>query len=254
MSRWFRPRGSTARDGFELMVRPGERDWHHTGLSVRTLLPGQSVEIDTGDREYLVLPAERLGRGDRRRRDRAARRARRRLRRPDRLRLRARAVRRSRSSAPAAPGSPSRTRRQPGTTRSARSASSRCASELRGAGVASRQVRNFGTPGVLEADSIIACEVLTPAGNWSSYPPHKHDEHKPATRPSSRRSTTSSCSCRTPHRTVPRATIRSATSGSTAPTDRPIDVLAEVRTGDSCWSRTAGTARRWRRPATTCTT
>ena len=48
--------------------------------------------------------------------------------------------------------------------------------ELRGAGHASRQVRNFGTPDVLNAESIIACEVLTPAGNWSSYPPHKHDE------------------------------------------------------------------------------
>jgi 5-deoxy-glucuronate isomerase len=50
--------------------------------------------------------------------------------------------------------------------------------ELRGAGTASRRVRNFGTPGVLEADSIIACEVITPAGNWSSYPPHKHDEER----------------------------------------------------------------------------
>jgi 5-deoxy-glucuronate isomerase len=48
--------------------------------------------------------------------------------------------------------------------------------ELRGAGSCSRQVNNFGVPGVLEADRIIACEVLTPAGNWSSYPPHKHDE------------------------------------------------------------------------------
>ncbi|MDR3359198.1 MAG: 5-deoxy-glucuronate isomerase [Bifidobacteriaceae bacterium] len=48
--------------------------------------------------------------------------------------------------------------------------------ELRGAGASSREVRNFGTPGVLEAEAIIACEVLTPAGNWSSYPPHKHDE------------------------------------------------------------------------------
>ena len=37
-------------------------------------------------------------------------------------------------------------------------------------------MRNFGTPDVLNADSIIACEILTPAGNWSSYPPHKHDE------------------------------------------------------------------------------
>ena len=25
------------------------------------------------------------------------------------------------------------------------------------------------------ADSLLVCEVLTPAGHWSSYPPHKHD-------------------------------------------------------------------------------
>lgn len=48
--------------------------------------------------------------------------------------------------------------------------------ELRGAGVCSREVHNFGTPATLEADRFIVCEVLTPAGNWSSYPPHKHDE------------------------------------------------------------------------------
>ena len=50
--------------------------------------------------------------------------------------------------------------------------------ELRGAGQSSRQVNNFGVPGVLEADRIIACEVLTPGGNWSSWPPHKHDEER----------------------------------------------------------------------------
>ncbi len=48
--------------------------------------------------------------------------------------------------------------------------------ELRGAGRCSRQVNNFATAGVFDADSVIACEVITPAGNWSSYPPHKHDE------------------------------------------------------------------------------
>jgi 5-deoxy-glucuronate isomerase len=26
-----------------------------------------------------------------------------------------------------------------------------------------------------EAESLLVCEVLTPAGHWSSYPPHKHD-------------------------------------------------------------------------------
>jgi 5-deoxy-glucuronate isomerase len=48
--------------------------------------------------------------------------------------------------------------------------------ELRGAGAASRQVNNFCAPEAFEADRLIAVEVLTPGGNWSSYPPHKHDE------------------------------------------------------------------------------
>ncbi len=48
--------------------------------------------------------------------------------------------------------------------------------ELRGAGSCSRQVNNFAAAGVFEADRLIAVEVLTPGGNWSSYPPHKHDE------------------------------------------------------------------------------
>jgi len=51
--------------------------------------------------------------------------------------------------------------------------------ELRGAGRASRQVNNFCTPDAFEADALIACEVLTPSGNWSSYPPHKHDQDRP---------------------------------------------------------------------------
>jgi 5-deoxy-glucuronate isomerase len=51
--------------------------------------------------------------------------------------------------------------------------------ELRGAGQCSRQVNNLATPAVFEADRLIVCEVLTPAGNWSSYPPHKHDEDRP---------------------------------------------------------------------------
>jgi 5-deoxy-glucuronate isomerase len=24
---------------------------------------------------------------------------------------------------------------------------------------------------------LVVCEVFTPSGNWSSYPPHKHDQH-----------------------------------------------------------------------------
>lgn len=51
--------------------------------------------------------------------------------------------------------------------------------ELRGAGVASRQVNNFCAPDAFAADRLIAVEVLTPAGNVSSYPPHKHDVERP---------------------------------------------------------------------------
>ncbi|MCX9192825.1 5-deoxy-glucuronate isomerase [Carbonactinospora thermoautotrophica] len=48
--------------------------------------------------------------------------------------------------------------------------------EVRGAGQATRQVNNFCAPEAFECDKLIAVEVLTPGGNWSSYPPHKHDE------------------------------------------------------------------------------
>jgi 5-deoxy-glucuronate isomerase len=58
-------------------------------------------------------------------------------------------------------------------------AADQVAVELRGAGSASRQVNNFCGPDVTIADRLIAVEVLTPAGNWSSYPPHKHDEEVP---------------------------------------------------------------------------
>ncbi|MEV2189912.1 5-deoxy-glucuronate isomerase [Streptomyces phaeochromogenes] len=51
--------------------------------------------------------------------------------------------------------------------------------ELRGAGNCSRMVRNFGAAGAFECDKLIAVEVITPGGNWSSYPPHKHDENRP---------------------------------------------------------------------------
>ncbi|CAN5516424.1 5-deoxy-glucuronate isomerase [soil metagenome] len=48
--------------------------------------------------------------------------------------------------------------------------------EIRGAGQASRQINNFLEPSAFAADRLCVVEVLTPEGNWSSYPPHKHDE------------------------------------------------------------------------------
>jgi 5-deoxy-glucuronate isomerase len=49
--------------------------------------------------------------------------------------------------------------------------------EVRGGGAATRQVNNFLAADAFEAERLIAVEVLTPDGNWSSFPPHKHDEH-----------------------------------------------------------------------------
>lgn len=51
--------------------------------------------------------------------------------------------------------------------------------EYRGAGQCSRRVMNTCTTESFDAERIILCEVVTPAGNWSSYPPHKHDEDRP---------------------------------------------------------------------------
>jgi 5-deoxy-glucuronate isomerase len=47
--------------------------------------------------------------------------------------------------------------------------------EVRGAGSATRQLNNFFSPSVGDADRLVAVEVITPGGNSSSYPPHKHD-------------------------------------------------------------------------------
>lgn len=49
--------------------------------------------------------------------------------------------------------------------------------ELRGGGNASRQINSLIPPG-FDCHRLVAVEVYTPSGNWSSYPPHKHDEHR----------------------------------------------------------------------------
>ena len=49
--------------------------------------------------------------------------------------------------------------------------------ELRGGDNASRQINSILPPG-FPCQRIVAVEVYTPGGNWSSYPPHKHDVHR----------------------------------------------------------------------------
>jgi len=91
--------------------------------------------------------------------------------------------------------------------------------ELRGAGQASRQVNNFCAPEAFDCDKLIAVEVLTPGGNWSSYPPHKHDEAG-----EDEVELEEIYYFETPGLAYQRVY---GTVG------RPIDVLAEVRTGDA---------------------
>ena len=48
--------------------------------------------------------------------------------------------------------------------------------EIRGAGHATREVRPFMHPDVFtDAHRLMAVELVTPDGNWSSFPPHRHD-------------------------------------------------------------------------------
>jgi 5-deoxy-glucuronate isomerase len=51
--------------------------------------------------------------------------------------------------------------------------------ELRGAGASSRRLHNFCAPATFPAGRLVSVECITPAGNWSSWPPHKHDEVGP---------------------------------------------------------------------------
>lgn len=173
---WVVPAGTGASDGFDLAIVAGERDgWSHTSLWTLTLGPGGRRTVSAPGQELLVVPlagsvdVEVDGRTyalDGRPDVFAG---------PTDVLYATVGHDVTLSSADggrfAVCGAPTDallpTRHLPATD---------VPVELRGAGQSSRQVRNFGMVDVLEAGSIIACEVITPGGNWSSYPAHKHDE------------------------------------------------------------------------------
>lgn len=99
--------------------------------------------------------------------------------------------------------------------------------ELRGAGRASREVRNLGLPEVLDADSLLVCEVVTPAGNWSSWPPHKHDEERPGEETALEEIYYVETRSTDPRGTSPVGYLRVYGTA-----ERPLDIVAEVRTMD----------------------
>ncbi|HEY9293629.1 MAG TPA: 5-deoxy-glucuronate isomerase [Microlunatus sp.] len=172
--RWVLPSGSSASAGFELAVTPESAGWGYSSLRILALDAGDQRTIETGAEELIVMPlsggAEVEVDGRAHRLD-------------------------GRSSVFAGPsdfsylpigsratiGSPTGGRFALCGARTERSlpfrygAADAVSVELRGAGQASRLVRNFGTVGSFETGKLIACEVITPDGNWSSYPAHKHD-------------------------------------------------------------------------------
>ncbi|MEV7613344.1 5-deoxy-glucuronate isomerase [Streptomyces sp. NPDC089799] len=98
--------------------------------------------------------------------------------------------------------------------------------ELRGRGSCSRQVNNFAAADAFACDRLIAVEVLTPGGNWSSYPPHKHDEEHPGEESELEEIYWFEIA---PHGDTPGVGYQRVTPSPAGKTD----VLAEVRTGDA---------------------
>jgi 5-deoxy-glucuronate isomerase len=231
--RWVRPLGTATTDSWEVAIDDGVDSWQHTSLYAGRLAEGESREIPAGEWEHVVVPLSGSVTVES-----AA----------------GKATLAGRSSVFAGPTDVAYVARDSSFTVTASGGSARVAVcgarasapkepafrhvavddvpvELRGAGSASREVRNFGVPGVLDADSIIACEVITPAGNWSSYPPHKHDEERDGVE--------------TELEEIYYFEVQTETGAPAAEgadpiayqrvygtQERPIDVLAEVRSGD----------------------
>ncbi|GAB6897641.1 5-deoxy-glucuronate isomerase [Kineosporia succinea] len=234
MSAWERPLGTAAGEGCDVLIDDRVEGWAHTGLRVVTLAEGVRHEMPGSGWEFVVVPLSggvtvdvAAASGER-----------------HTVRLD------GRESVWVGPTDvayvPSGARL--GLSGAAGTRVAVCAArtvaelpftyypatgvpvEIRGAGASTREVRNFGVPGVLEADSIIVCEVITPAGNWSSYPPHKHDEHRPG----------QEAELEEIYYFETRVEGGAVVEGADpvgyqrvyGTAQRPIDVFAEVRTGD----------------------
>jgi 5-deoxy-glucuronate isomerase len=220
MSTWHLPSGSLARQGFSVLLTPERAGWDHCGLRVVELGARDHESFATGDDELVAVPlagAFEVVVDD------------------ERLRLDgrsdvfdgptdvaylppgARVVVGSRDGGRLALAS---ARARPGVA-ARRDPVDAATTEQRGSGRCGREVRGYCMPGHHEADRLMVCEVVTPRGGWSSYPPHKHDTEGPG-------------------ETRLEEIYYYETSGAggyafqqvTASDDRPIDLLVRVRSGD----------------------
>ncbi|MER0445825.1 5-deoxy-glucuronate isomerase [Streptomyces sp. Edi4] len=170
--------GASARAPYALDIGPERAGWDYSSLRVLDLPPGGSHQLDTGDSEWLVVP---LSGGA--------------TVRVDGLELRL-AGRESVFDGPTdfvyVPRA-AHARISSGAGGRFALTGARCERRLparhapapevpveaRGSGTTARTVRNFAAADAFACERLIAVEVITPGGNWSSYPPHKHDEHRP---------------------------------------------------------------------------
>jgi 5-deoxy-glucuronate isomerase len=169
-------RGGTSGHGsFSVLVTPERAGWAYSGLRVLNLPPGGTCSWPTGDEEMLVLPLAGAATVscdgqvfELRGRQSVFSRVSDFCYAPRDAEVRVTSARGGVFAIPSA---------RCGNRLDARyGAAEDVPVELRGAGQSSRQVNNFCAPEAFECDKLIAVEVLTPGGNWSSYPPHKHDE------------------------------------------------------------------------------
>ena len=217
------PKGTSADGPYDLAITPESAGWAYSGLRILTLKPGAEHALSTGENEFLVLPLnggctvavdghsfELGGRTDV----------------FSAVTDFAYLPRESQAVISSAGGGtyalPSaRTERGGHSARYGRKED--VPVELRGAGACSRQVNNYCLPGTFDAEQLLVCEVLTPGGNWSSYPPHKHDEVRPGVESELEEIY---------HFQVAGENGFGYQRVYGTP-ERPIDVLAEVRSGDS---------------------
>jgi len=217
------PQYPAAADGWALAVTPEQSGLRYAGLRVLELEPGGTRSFGTGAEEMLVLPLAGSGtvdcagaRLDLAGRDGVFAAVTDFAYLPAGAEVTLASPGGGRFALPSAPA----TRRLPFRY----GAAAGVPVELRGAGRCSRQVNNFCAADVFEADRLIAVEVLTPGGNWSSYPPHKHDETRPG------------------EVELEEIYYFEVSGGPAGPglayqrvygtAERPVDLLAEVRTGD----------------------
>ncbi|MEU8467903.1 5-deoxy-glucuronate isomerase [Streptomyces sp. NPDC029006] len=172
------PRGTTANDRYAVDIGPERAGWTHSSLRVVELTPGGTQTFTTGDSEWIVLPLEggctvRIEQSE--------------------FQLRGReSVFAGVSDFVYAPRD-TRVQIASGAGGRFALAGAKCERRLparygpapevpveeRGSGRCARRVRNFASADSFDCGKLIAVEVITPGGNWSSYPPHKHDEHRP---------------------------------------------------------------------------